>query len=128
VSKLRRVGDLEDVRAIAPQGIWDGVVARVVQGEQLTLAILELDPDAVVPQHRHPNEQAGLVIEGSLTFTIGGETRELGPGGTWRILGDTPHAVVAGPAGATVVDVFAPIRSDWDEIPAEEPRRPRWPS
>ena len=121
------MGDLDHVEAIAPQRVWEGVVARVVQGEQITMAVVELEPNAVVPEHRHPNEQTGLVIEGSITFTVGGDTRELGPGGTWRILGDTPHAAVAGPRGATVIDVFAPIRSDWAEIPPEEPGPPRWP-
>ena len=37
----------------------------------------------------HENEQLGMVITGSVTFTIGDETRELGPGGTWRIPSDT---------------------------------------
>jgi quercetin dioxygenase-like cupin family protein len=121
------VGDLDHVYEIAPQRVWEGVIARVVQGDQLTMAVVELEPNAVVPEHRHPNEQTGLVIEGSITFTVADETRELGPGGTWRILGDTPHAAVAGPDGATVIDVFAPIRSDWVEIPPQEPGRARWP-
>jgi hypothetical protein len=31
-----------------------------------------------------------MVIRGSLTFRVGEETRELRPGGTWRILANTP--------------------------------------
>jgi quercetin dioxygenase-like cupin family protein len=115
-----------DAHAIPPQRIWDGIVGRSVQGEQSTLALLELAPDAIVPEHSHPNEQLGICIEGSLTFTIGGETREVGPGGTWRILGTVPHSVVTGPEGAVVVEVFAPARHDWLELEHEEPRTPRW--
>jgi quercetin dioxygenase-like cupin family protein len=109
--------------------IWgDQVRARRVQGEQITLAVVELAPNAIVPEHRHANEQLGMVIIGQMHFTIDGETRTLGPGGTWRILGDRPHDVVAGPDGAVVIDVFSPIRSDWDEKVIVEPApAPRWP-
>ena len=70
-----------------------------------------------MPEHRHPNEQCGIVIRGQVRFRIGDETRSIGPGGTWRILGNEPHEVHTGPEGATVIDAFAPIRSDW-EAPA----------
>jgi quercetin dioxygenase-like cupin family protein len=122
------MGALDEVAAIGPQRIWEGVVARVVGGEQLTLAVVELEPGAVVPEHRHANEQAGLVIAGSVTFTVADETRQLGPGGTWLIPGNTPHSVVVGPDGAALIDVFAPPRDDWDAIEPEEPGTPRWPS
>lgn len=118
---------LDNLSAIRPQRIWDGVVARSVQLDRLTLAVVELDPGAIVPEHRHENEQAGLVIAGSVVFTVEGETRDLGPGGTWRIPGGTPHSVEAGAEGATVIDVFSPPRSDWDGLEHESPRAPRWP-
>ena len=109
--------------------IWgEAVRARRVQGERITLAIVELAPNAVVPEHRHANEQLGMVIQGQMHFTVDGETRDLGPGGTWRILGDRPHDVVAGPEGAVVIDVFTPIRSDWDEKSViDGSPAPRWP-
>lgn len=109
--------------------IWgEEVRARRVQGERITLAIVELAPNAVVPEHRHAAEQLGMVIKGQMRFTVDGETRDLGPGGTWRILGDRPHDVVAGPEGAVVIDVFTPTRSDWDDksVAGGSPA-PRWP-
>jgi quercetin dioxygenase-like cupin family protein len=108
--------------------VWDGVRARRVEGERITLAVVELDPDAVVPEHRHPAEQNGLVLRGQMTFRIGDEERVLGPGGTWRILGDTPHSATAGPDGAEVIDVFSPTRGDWDELEQLPPAAPRWPA
>lgn len=112
--------NLADLAELDPIQVWDGVVARRVQGEKLTLAVVELAPDAVVPEHRHPNEQCGLVIEGEVTFRIGDEERALGPGGTWRIVADMPHSVITGPGGAVVIDVFAPAREDWDDRPPAE--------
>ena len=102
--------NLVELAEITPIRVWEGVVARRVQGEQLTLAVVELAPDSIVPEHRHPNEQCGIVIRGQVRFRIGDETRSIGPGGTWRILGNEPHEVHTGPEGATVIDVFAPIR------------------
>jgi len=108
--------------------IWgDTVTARRVQGERITLAIVELEPNAVVAEHRHAAEQLGMVIRGQMHFTVDGETRDLGPGGTWRILGDRPHDVVAGPEGAVVIDVFTPVRSDWDDKTNLGTPTPRWP-
>jgi quercetin dioxygenase-like cupin family protein len=120
--------NLEELHGLAPKHIWDGVSARVVEGERITLAIVELEPGAVVPVHQHDNEQLGFVIEGTVTFTIGDETKELGPGGTWRIVGGTPHTVAVGSSGAVVVDVFTPTRDDWRALETEPPRTPRWPS
>jgi quercetin dioxygenase-like cupin family protein len=118
---------LDHIADIPPQRIWEGVTARSVQLGNLTLAVVELEPNAIVPEHRHENEQAGLVLAGDVVFTVGDETRELGPGGTWRIPGNTPHSVQVGPNGATVIDVFAPARADWEELERDEPRPPRWP-
>lgn len=120
--------NLVELGEIAPRPVWDGVRARVVQGERLTLGIVEIEPDGVVPAHDHPNEQLGMVIEGSVTFRVGDEVRRLGPGGTWRIPGDVPHELRAGADGAVVIDLFTPTRDDWTAIEPEPLRPPRWPS
>jgi quercetin dioxygenase-like cupin family protein len=117
----------DDLRGLPVIQVWETVVARAVHGQRQSLAVVELDPNAIVPEHRHENEQLGLVISGSLTFRIGDETRELGPGETWTIPSNAPHEVTAGPEGAVVIDVFAPVRADWEELGTAEPRRPRWP-
>jgi hypothetical protein len=33
--------------------------------------------------------------------------------------------VTAGPDGAVVIDVFAPVRGDWEELEKSAPREPR---
>jgi quercetin dioxygenase-like cupin family protein len=116
----------DDVTTLVPQQIWDGVVGRTVHGEVITLSQIELEPDSVVPEHSHPNEQVGILLRGSLTFTVGGEERRLGPGGTWRILANTPHDVRTGPDGATLVEAFSPVRADWEALQRLEPGRPAW--
>ena len=119
--------DLANLAEIPPIQVFDGIRARRVEGDKVTLAIVELDPNAVVPEHRHAHEQNGMVITGQMTFRVGSEERVLGPGGTWRILGDVPHTAVAGPEGAVVIDVFSPIRTDWEDRPVLDPMSPVWP-
>lgn len=121
------MGRFDDLQTLQLYQVWDGVAARVVNGERVSLGIVELDPGAVVPEHHHEPEQLGMVIRGKLTFRIGEETRELGPGETWAIPSNVPHEVTAGPAGAVVIDVFAPVREDWAGLEQVEPRMPRWP-
>ena len=91
------------------------------------MGLIELDPGAVVPEHNHEQEQLGILLDGSLTFAIDGETQTVGPGGTWRILANVPHSVEAGADGAVAFEIFAPIRDDWNRIGSGERRAPRWP-
>ena len=121
------MADLVDVTSIDPLRIWDGVRGRRVEGDRITMAVIELDANAVIPEHRHPNEQLGICLRGTLRFRIGDEVRDLGPGGTWRILGDVPHEVTVGPDGAVVIDVFSPPREDWRAFPIADDRPIRWP-
>ena len=116
-----------DLGTLAPQRIWDGAVGRTVHGERVTFSLVELDPGTVVPEHSHENEQLGMVLSGSLTFTIGDETREVGPGQAWCITGHVRHSVIAGSEGAVLVEVFSPVRGDWAGLEPAEPRAPRWP-
>ena len=110
MSTFDGIGRLEHLR------VWDGVTAQAVEGERTTLAVVDLEPRSTVPEHRHENEQLGILIRGSMRFRIDGETRDLAAGDTWRILGDVPHSVTAGPEGALAVECFTPARADWSEL------------
>jgi quercetin dioxygenase-like cupin family protein len=119
---------LVDLAELPLMEVWgESVRARRLEGERITLAVVELTPGAIIPEHHHPQEQLGICVRGSVRFRIGDEVRELRAGGTWRVLSDRPHEVIAGPDGAICIDVFAPTRSDWD-FPLLEPRPPLWPT
>ena len=122
------VSNLVDIKDSPLLAVWgEAVSARQLAGERISFAVVELDANAAVPEHRHEQEQLGMVIRGQVTFTIDGESRTLGPGGTWRILSNRPHSVISGPEGAEVVDIFGPARHDWNDKPVIEGRAPRWP-
>jgi quercetin dioxygenase-like cupin family protein len=117
-----------DLGDLPVRQIWQSAAVRTVDGERLTMGVVELDANALVPEHRHDHEQLGMVLHGSLEFRVGDQKRELGPGGTWKIPSNVPHEVKVGSEGAVVLDVFAPVRQDWGGIDPDEPRAPRWPS
>src|SRR5438874_13653058 len=115
------------VAKLTPARIWEGVVARPLHAERVTIGFVDIDPGVLVPEHRHENEQIGFVQRGSVTMTIAGESRELSVGGTYVIPSQVPHSAKAGAGGASVVDVFAPVRADWDKAPRLKPSPARWP-
>ncbi len=122
--KTQRYTALEDLR---PYLIRAGMTARVVNGERTTVAVIDIDPDGVAEEHHHENEHIGFVISGVITMRIAGESRELHPGDTYVIPSNVPHDAKAGPEGATVVDVFTPVRADWEKLPRAEPSPGKWP-
>src|SRR5580704_4927423 len=119
--------EFSSARDISPLGLMDGLRVRPIHGERITLAVFELDPGMAMPEHRHPNEQIGVVVRGEFTFTIGGETRLRRPGDMWVIPADVPHSVeAAGPAGCTLVEGFSPPRADWADVPRGSPAPSPW--
>jgi quercetin dioxygenase-like cupin family protein len=122
------VGTFDRLDRLHPYQIWDGAVARAVRGERITFAVVDLEPNHDVPEHRHANEQVGMVLKGSITMVVAGESRTLGVGDTYVIPGNVPHSAASGPDGATVVDVFTPIREDWEQVRRLPPGAGAWPS
>ena len=60
---------------IAPKMLAPGVTAKIASGEKMMFSLVTLAPDAVVPTHSHPHEQMGMMVSGTMEFTIAGETR-----------------------------------------------------
>ena len=89
-----------------------GIGRQMLNGEAMTLARVLLASGAVVPEHRHDNEQIANVLSGRLRFVIGDEEREVMAGESVLIPGGVPHRVEALDE-SVVLDVFAPRREDW---------------
>ncbi|MCA9999627.1 MAG: cupin domain-containing protein [Anaerolineales bacterium] len=102
-----------DVENRESKQLAPGVNARTFWGEKMLLAVVVLDPHAVVPMHSHPHEQCGTVIEGTMRLTIAGEARWLKPGDTYVIPGGVEHMAEAGEEAARILDVFAPVREEY---------------
>ena len=92
---------------------FPGIGMQPLTGERLMVNRVVIAPGAIVPEHHHPHEQAGYVLEGVLRLTVAGETWDLQPGDAYVLPGDTPHGAISGPDGCVVLDIFAPPREDY---------------
>lgn len=93
--------------------IFPGVHIHSSGGDELMLVVVDLEPHSVVEEHSHPHEQMGILLEGSVIFTIGGETKTLMPGDRWRIPGNVKHKVVTLDQRARAIDIFHPVRKEY---------------
>jgi quercetin dioxygenase-like cupin family protein len=98
---------------LPPKTLAPGVTARIVSGEKLMFSLVTLEPGAVVPRHSHPHEQMGMMVSGTMEFTIAGETRLLSGNELYLVPGGVPHAAKAGPGGAVALDSFSPPREEY---------------
>jgi quercetin dioxygenase-like cupin family protein len=90
-----------------------GIQIQPVIGESLMTCWIAMEPGAEVATHSHPNEQLGVVVEGSVTLTANGETRTLEVGDAYAVTPDLEHQAVAGSQGALLVETFVPVRDDY---------------
>jgi len=100
--------DWEERRAAGPV---PGVTAASAHGAQLSAALYTLEPNAVVPEHSHANEEFGQVIRGSLELSHPGGTVVLSAGEAFLLPGGAPHGARAGAAGCELLECYAPPRA-----------------
>jgi quercetin dioxygenase-like cupin family protein len=93
--------------------IFGNVGITTFAGDHLQVSIADIPAGGSVPDHAHPNEQLGMIVWGRLQFTIGDETRTLGPGDLYRIPGGVRHSVVALDEPVRALDIFYPIRDEY---------------
>ncbi len=101
-----------DARGIA-RTLGEGIETRIFVGEHVMLSVVRLAPNAVGQVHSHPNEQWGVLLEGSATRIQGDEEVAVGTGEFWHTPGGVPHGIRAGASGAVVLDIFSPPRDEY---------------
>jgi quercetin dioxygenase-like cupin family protein len=84
----------------------------LVHGERTHLTEVRFVSGAVVPEHRHPHEQTGYLISGSLRFFGAGDDTVVRPGDCWSFPSGVPHGAEA-LEDSVVIEVFSPIREDY---------------
>ena len=102
-----------DSTEVQRREIVPGVSIRTMWGEKVMMSLVETAPRAVVPNHSHPHEQAGLMLQGEFDLTIGGETRRMRPGDAYVIPGGVEHSVLGSDGWALALDIFSPPREEY---------------
>jgi quercetin dioxygenase-like cupin family protein len=95
--------------------LLEGISARFVTGSRIMFSFVRLAPGAIMPDHHHPHEQLGYIVEGSLVLNLAGDERNLQPGDAYAIPGGVIHRAVGGPNGCLVLDAFNPPREEYLE-------------
>jgi quercetin dioxygenase-like cupin family protein len=101
-----------DARGVA-RTLAEGIETRIFAGENVMLSVVRMAANAVGEVHSHPNEQWGVLLEGSATRIQGGEEIAVSAGDFWHTPGGVPHGVRVGPQGALVLDIFSPPRDEY---------------
>ena len=92
----------------------DGVTRQVLADHaDLMVVAFRFDAiGAIGALHDHPHIQSTYVERGRFRFTIGEESRDVGPGDSFVIPSGITHGCVCLEPG-TLVDCFAPRREDF---------------
>ena len=99
-----------DLSAGVSRNLAPGIDTSVFAGEQAMLSVVSFEPGSEGSIHSHPEEQWGVLMEGSGTRIQDGVEVPVGAGDFWHTPGGVEHGFRAGPEGAKVLDIFAPPR------------------
>ncbi len=89
---------------------------RKIIGYQSDLMLIRVEFESGIefPPHQHPHQQITHILEGRFMANIDGEKMELGPGDSYVVPGNVPHALKCINKGSAI-DVFSPLREDFFE-------------
>ena len=90
---------------VAPGGKAE--LMKIAQGANAFLAMLKMEPGAVVPVHRDATEEYILFLDGGGIITIDGTTSDVAEGTAVYMAPDAEVTFTAGAHGALVIQVFA---------------------
>jgi len=91
----------------------DKVVRKtLVHGSMTLMTEFKLERGAVLPKHKHPHEQTGYLVSGSMDLTIRNETFPVAPGDSWCIPGDVEHSAMAH-EDSVAIEVFSLVREEY---------------
>ena len=84
---------------------FEGVSGRLMQGPDQQLVFFDIEPIGEVAPHSH-GAQWGIVVDGEMDLTIGGETKTLRKGDSYFILAGIVHSAKFR-TKVRVIDLFA---------------------
>jgi len=105
--------NLDDLSQGIARNLAEGVSTRIFPGDQAMLSVVRLEPGSYSDEHSHPQEQWGVILEGSGVRIQNGKEYAVSAGDFWRTPGDIVHAFRAGSNGAKLLDIFSPPREEY---------------
>jgi len=78
-----------------------------------------LKKNSSLPEHKHPNEQTGYLVKGSIKLFIDGKGLVLHAGDSWSILSNVLHKAEI-LEDSVAIEVFSPRRDDYIKYKNQE--------
>ena len=101
-----------------PLELFPGVRLNAYGGEQMLLCRVTYEPGKEVPRHSHEfTEQLRVIIDGSVTMTVGSETKTVVAGDVVCINRGIEHELFS-EGGVTFIEGLAPV--PLDHVPDRE--------
>jgi quercetin dioxygenase-like cupin family protein len=94
---------------IGDKTVEGGMKKLISTGERIQVYQMEFKGGTNIPEHAHPEEQAGYIVKGKFEVNIGGEKGILGPGSYYWIPGNTPHSGFIH-EDTIFMDIYSPAR------------------
>lgn len=95
--------------------LYPGFLARIIHTEQQSISYVRCLRGAVLPPHKHFEEQVLNLIEGEMDVTVDGKTVHCKAGDVVFIPSNALHTVTA-ITECLAIDLFAPQRIDYISI------------
>jgi len=89
------------------------ITRKTVSGQNGTFGLFTMKKSAVVPLHKHINEQYTFILNGSVRVSIEGKVYIVKAGDCIIIPPNVPHLFESLEEGTLDLDFFAPKREDW---------------
>lgn len=95
----------------------EGLVLKPVTGGNLMCSFVFMEPNRIAPEHAHPEEQMGFIIDGEYEFEMNGVKRMCRRGDIYYVPPNVPHSARTYDKPCFAVDVFTPPRKNFDALP-----------
>jgi len=121
-------GKVKSLDSLSTTSLYPGVNAKIYWGSGTMTGILQLDPNAEIPEEVIASDRFVFVVEGSIDQLVNGafvsmtSIKRESPDGTHSLTPRTDflylekgskNALKAGPNGAKLVEVYSPVRLDY---------------
>jgi len=102
--------DIENLKEIQ---LFDGVKIRTAFGEKIMMSFVYFEPNSLVPEHSHPHEQMGTVMEGKFELIVEGNSKIVEKGDAYLVPSNVKHSAKSLDEPAVALDIFSPPREEY---------------
>jgi len=92
-----------------------GAWSQLINGKGVQISYLFMGPDIEFPYHNHPEDQAMIVLRGSITEYILDRKENMTEGALLFLPAPMIHGGLIGDKACNVIDVFYPVRVDYNQ-------------